>query len=164
MQNNGDALLQFLNATPTPFHTVAESAACLEKAGFLRLDERQPWDLQPGGTYYLTRNGSALIAFRLPECPGGQCGCRIALAHTDSPALKLKTKGAETIAGQLHIPVDVYGSPIYSTWLDKPLGVAGRIFTIEDDRPVEHRVATVQPVAVIHNPPVHFADLNGGFT
>ena len=157
-----DNLLAFLDATPTAFHTVAASADLLEQAGFTRLAECDAWDTAPGGRYYLTRNGSALIAFQMPqEAPRA---ARIAVAHSDSPALKLKLESAETAGDCLRIPIEVYGGPIYSTWLDKPLGVAGRFHWQSGSRHLEQLVISDLPLAVIPNPAIHLADLNNGFS
>ena len=118
--------LEFLDASYTPYHAVGNFAVQLQEAGFKHLEEADHWELQPGDCGFVVRGG-ALIAFRLSsaQTPASH-GFRIAMAHTDSPALKLKladAKGGKD-GEPLRIPVEIYGGPILSTWLDRPLGVA----------------------------------------
>ena len=83
------ALIEFLAASPTPFHAVAQMAARLADAGFERLDEAEAWQLVPGGRYWLSRNDSALIAWRMPtRCKLAESGFRMVGAHTNSPGLR----------------------------------------------------------------------------
>jgi aspartyl aminopeptidase len=96
-------LVGFLNASPTPFHAVAESVACLRAAGFQELSERQPWAVAPGGRYYFTRNASTLVAFAVGGRAAPGAGFVVVGAHTDSPCLKLKpvTKAAPKARGRV---------------------------------------------------------------
>ena len=75
--------LDFVSASPTAFHAVHEAVTRLERAGFTELDERKPFSLVPGGRYYLTRNRSSVLAFRLPE--GELTHFQIVASHADSP-------------------------------------------------------------------------------
>lgn len=120
-------LLGFLDASPTPWHAVATAAARLDAAGFRRLDEADRWRLQPGGRYYATRGGAALIAFTLGEAALAESGYRIVGAHTDSPALRLKPRPALAGEGLLRLAVEIYGGPILATYTDRDLGLAGRV-------------------------------------
>ena len=156
--------LEFLNASYTPYHAVGCLAMQLQEAGFHHLEESAHWELQPGDCGFVVRGG-ALIAFRLSNASApASHGFRITLAHTDSPSLKLKLADAK--GGQdgepLRIPVEVYGGPILSTWLDRPLGVAGRVAGMSDGRPSAELVASEGPLAVIPNPPPHFTNTNSG--
>lgn len=83
-------LIDFLNASPTPFHATASLAQRLEAAGFQRLDERQSWSIEAGGRYYVTRNDSSIIAIQLGRRPALEAGVRLVGAHTDSPCLRVK--------------------------------------------------------------------------
>ena len=81
-------LIAFLAASPSPYHAVARQCQRLEAAGYHRLREANVWKLEAGEGYYVTRNGSALIAFRLPK--GGERRFMMTASHSDSPVLKLK--------------------------------------------------------------------------
>jgi len=118
-------LLQFIDASPTPFHVVREIKRRLDEAGFEELKESDDWLLQKDGKYYVAR-GSSIIAFigTAPVFEHG--GFKIIGAHTDSPALKLKANYAYNKAGYLQFGVEPYGGGIWRTWLDRDLYIAGR--------------------------------------
>ena len=86
--NDLTMLFDFIRRSPSPWHAVKTAAEALEKAGYARLEERESWRLAPGGKYYTTREGSSLIAWRQPAAPAA--GWRIAAAHSDSPAWRVK--------------------------------------------------------------------------
>lgn len=161
-----DALAAFINRSPTPFHAVKEVAACLEQAGFRSLQPDQRWALRYGDAGFVTRNGSALIAFRIGSAFTPDHGAfQLVAAHTDSPALRLKLRGSTVIGGTLRLPVEVYGGGINSSWLDRPLSVAGRYALPTPDGPqmaltAEHGVRPVIPNLAIHMN----QDVNSGFT
>lgn len=120
-------LLRFLDASPTPFHAVEAMQEILLAAGFEGLDERDEWQLKPGGRYFLVRNGSSLIAF----CCGSdnllQRGWRMVGAHTDSPNLKVKPNPELHRHGYFQLGVEVYGGALLNPWFDRDLGLAGRV-------------------------------------
>jgi aspartyl aminopeptidase len=107
------AFVDFINASPSPFHTVHESVQRLEKAGFQKLSERSEWQLGRKGKYYFTRNGSSVVAFVV----GGQYktgnGFTIVGAHTDSPCLKVKPVSKKEHVGFLEVGVQLYGGGIW---------------------------------------------------
>ena len=125
-----DTLAQLIARSPTCYHAAATAAELLAAAGYAPLDEGQRWQLRPGGKYYMTRGGSALIAFRVPE--HAPEGFRLAAAHGDSPCFKLKENAALRDGGYLRLNTEVYGGLRMSSWFDRPLSVAGRLFTEED--------------------------------
>ncbi|KAK3340488.1 peptidase M18 [Neurospora tetraspora] len=127
--------LDFVNGSPTPYHAVATSAALFEKAGFKLIRERDNWAsvVQPGGKYYLTRNGSSIVAFAVggkwkPGNPIGMIG-----AHTDSPCLRVKPASKKSAHGFQQVGVELYGGGLWHTWFDRDLSVAGRVLVKDGD-------------------------------
>jgi aspartyl aminopeptidase len=135
--SDADALIDFLNASPTPFHAVATAEAQLKALGAIALDEKSTWNpsgWQPGQIVYIIRNQSSLVALRLPmELDSQDLSFRIVAAHTDSPCLKLKPRPPEPTANYRQWGVEVYGGILYNSWLDRDLGVAGRITSMGPD-------------------------------
>ncbi len=123
---HADALIAFLNASPTPFHAVEAAADKLLAGGAIALDEKNAWNLKPGQTAFVIRNGSSIVALRLPK-DVSRPRFRIAAAHTDSPCLKLKPRAPDPSANYRQWGVEVYGGVLYNSWLDRDLGVAGRV-------------------------------------
>ena len=125
-------LLRFIEKSPTAFQAVEEIAGVLERYGYTRLEEGEAWSLSAGRGYYVTRNGSSLIAFRLPaRMPHS---LMLSTVHTDSPTFKLKRE--HLLAGPdgtVRLSTEPYGGANYSTWLDRPLSVAGRIVISRGD-------------------------------
>ena len=120
-------LLDFIDASPSPWHAVQTCETRLQAAGFSRLDETERWLLAPSGRHYVVRGGSSIIAFIVGSRPASQTGLRMIGAHTDSPGLRLKPKPAEAAAGMLRLGVEVYGGPILATFADRDLSLAGRV-------------------------------------
>ncbi len=120
-------LLRFLDASPTPFHAVETMAMALRAAGFEALDEREEWQLKPGGRYFVVRNGSSLVAFSCGESNLLQRGWRMVGAHTDSPNLKVKPTPELHRHGYFQLGVEVYGGALLNPWFDRDLGLAGRV-------------------------------------
>ncbi|MFP8959532.1 M18 family aminopeptidase [Streptomyces nanhaiensis] len=120
-----DDLASFLTASPTPYHAVATAAERLEKAGFRRLAETDAWDGDSGGRYVL--RGGAIIAWYVPGGAVPATPFRIVGAHTDSPNLRVKPVPDTGAAGWRQIAVEIYGGTLLNTWLDRDLGLAGRL-------------------------------------
>ncbi|MFJ3342135.1 M18 family aminopeptidase [Streptomyces diastaticus] len=128
-----DDLLTYLAASPSPYHAVANAAERLEKAGFRKVEETDAWDGTTGGKYVL--RGGALIAWYVPEGAEPHTPFRIVGAHTDSPNLRVKPLPDTGAAGWRQVAVELYGGTLLNTWLDRDLGLAGRI-TLKDGRDV----------------------------
>ncbi|WP_419925677.1 M18 family aminopeptidase [Candidatus Poriferisocius sp.] len=129
-QNVGVAgLISFIDACPTPFHVVERAAALLAEAGFTPMDEAADWS-DASGCRYLCRGGS-LVAWRHRTC---EAGFRIIGAHTDSPNLRVTPRPDIGTAGFRQLGVEVYGGALLNSWLDRDLGVAGRVATTEGTR------------------------------
>lgn len=146
-------LLQFVDASPTPYHAVAEAARRLEARGFTRLREEDAWRPAAGGRHYVTRNGSSIIAFVIGTSEPASAGVRVVGAHTDSPNLRLKPNAEHSKEGYRQLGVEVYGGVLLHTWLDRDLALAGRVIVAGDDEPRLVRVD--RPVARIPNLAIH---------
>ncbi len=117
--------MAFLDRSPSPFHAVAAAADLLDQAGFTRLEEGSAWTLVPGGQYYVTRNQSSLIAFRLPS--EALMAWRMTAAHSDVPTFAVKGDRLDGDAKYARLSAEGYGGMIHYTWMDRPLTVAGRV-------------------------------------
>ncbi len=152
MNSYNQELFTMIEASPTPFHAVDYVARQLSQAGFLPLSEADDWSLTPGKGYYVTRNGASIIAFRVPE--GDFTGFMMSAAHLDSPTFKIK-ENAELPGTYVRLSTERYGGSIASTWLDRPLSVAGRLLVR-----TEYGVKSVlcdlgDPMAIIPNVAIH---------
>ncbi|MEU8826039.1 M18 family aminopeptidase [Streptomyces sp. NPDC048636] len=132
-----DDLMSFLRASPSPYHAVGNAAQRLEKAGFRQVEETAAWDGEAGGRYVL--RGGAIIAWYVPEGASPSTPYRIVGAHTDSPNLRVKPIPDTGAHGWRQIAVEIYGGALLNTWLDRDLGLSGRI-TLRDG---SHRLVTV---------------------
>ena len=125
------ALFSYIAASPTAYNAVAHTADLLKAEGYLPLCESHPWELAAGQGYYVTRNGSSLIAFRMPA--GDFTGFMMTAAHGDSPTFKIKENTEIADGHYLRLSVERYGGMLCSTWMDRPLSVAGRV-TVRTDK------------------------------
>ncbi len=148
-------LIDFLKASPTPFHATASLARRLEAAGYRRLDERDAWHTETGGRYYVTRNDSSLIAIRLGRRSPLESGFRLVGAHTDSPCLRVKPNPEIARNGFLQLGVEVYGGALFAPWFDRDLSLAGRV-TFRANGKLESRLVDFRKaIAVIPNLAIH---------
>ncbi|MFD4523732.1 M18 family aminopeptidase [Streptomyces sp. NPDC058470] len=120
-----DDLMPFLAASPTPYHAVANAAERLEKAGFRQVAETDAWEGTSGGKYVL--RGGAIIAWYVPAGAEPHTPFRIVGAHTDSPNLRVKPRPDSGAHGWRQVAVEIYGGPLLNSWLDRDLGLAGRL-------------------------------------
>ncbi|MFF9034232.1 M18 family aminopeptidase [Streptomyces sp. NPDC014892] len=120
-----DDLMTFLASSPTPYHAVASAAERLEKAGFRQVSETDAWDGSLGGRYVL--RGGAIIAWYVPKGAHPHTPFRIIGAHTDSPNLRVKPRPDSGAHGWRQVAVEIYGGPLMNSWLDRDLGIAGRL-------------------------------------
>ena len=134
-------LLAFLSECPSRFHAAAHLGCKLDQAGYTRLSEGKTWDLVPGGKYYVTRNGSALLAFRIPRADFA--GFMISASHSDSPSFHVKENAEMTGAeGYVRLNTEGYGGMLCAPWFDRPLTVAGRVLVQAGDA-IETRLVYV---------------------
>ena len=117
-------LKTFLDRAHSVYHATAALAQMLEQAGYSRLSEAASWTLLPGGKYYLTRGGTALLAFRIPQ--GTPNGFLMSASHADRPTFKVKENG-ELAGKYTRLATEKYGGMLMGTWMDRPLSIAGRV-------------------------------------
>ena len=156
-------LLQFLDHSPNAFYAVANMQKELEDAGFTRLYEGCPWTLSEGHGYYVTRNDSAIIAFRIPE--GEYTGFQIMASHCDSPVFKIKTN-AEIVVDNSYVKLNVekYGGMLCAPWLDRPLSVAGRVIVQTEEGIATKLVNVDRDLLIIPNVAIHMnRQVNDGY-
>ncbi len=164
MDKTIDRLRDFIDASPTAWQAVDSIAARLSAAGGSRLDEREPWRLEPGLLYWVERAGSGLIAFKPGLRSPAEEGFAVAGAHTDSPGLKLRLEKRLGSRGMERCAVEIYGGPILSTWLDRPLAVAGRVVLKGEGGLATRLVSIDRPVGIVPNLAIHLnRDVNKGY-
>ena len=165
-------MMDYIDASPDPFHAVKNAVAALEGEGFVEWrDDGGVGDgdgdggtLRPGGRYYFTRNRSALVAFtvgsRYGGVGGGGGGFKIIGSHTDSPNLKVKPNSRRSnggSSGTMQIAVECYGGGLWNTWFDRDLGVSGRVFIRDDDCGKGGRIRQVSAKAGEGGSPLRFS-------
>ena len=147
-----DQLKEFLDNAPSMYHAVAWLEKTLREAGYTLLPESARWQLEPGGKYYMTRGGSTVIAFRIPE--GEIRGFMMSASHSDHPCFKIKENG-EQVGKYTRLTTEIYGSTIRSTWFDRPLSIAGRVLA-ETETGVESRLVNFdRDLLMIPNVAIH---------
>lgn len=148
-------LLSFVGGNPTAFHTTAAIRDRLLKEGFSELLESQKWHLEPGKGYFVCRNGSSILAFRLGTDLRNY-SFNVAAAHTDSPCFKLKENAELHTPGKYtRLNTEGYGGMICSTWLDRPLSIAGRVLVKEKGAIASRLVALDRDLLLIPSVAIH---------
>lgn len=164
-------LSRTLEASVSPYHCIMEAERQLAEAGFTSLSLSQPWDLTPGGRYMVNAFDSTLLAFSLGQdavpgsVPPEGLEVRLAAAHTDWPCLKVKPSPEVSTGRYAKLNVEVYGSPILSTWMDRPLSAAGKVCVLSDDpfRPEVLFIDHKEPVFIIPSLAIHMnREVNSG--
>lgn len=156
-------LVDFLNNSHCQYSAVKNAKEILLKEGFSELNESDNWELQKGKNYFVIRNMSSIIAFKIPKTKD-ILNFKFCASHTDSPALKIK-EGKEIIENGYHkLEIESYGSLINSTWLDKPLSVSGRI-VIKNEGLIESRIIDIdRDLMIIPNVCIHYnREINSGY-
>ena len=120
-------LLDFIDASPSPWHVIKSVEAQLASFNFKKLDETLSWSLESGGRYYVVRDESSVIIFVLGQKPLVETGFKMIGAHTDSPGLRIKPNATTGVDGLLRLGVEIYGGPILATFTDRDLSLAGRV-------------------------------------
>ncbi|MCR5753486.1 MAG: M18 family aminopeptidase [Acetatifactor sp.] len=159
-----DNILSFIQSSPSCFHVVANVEELLKKKGFECLKETEQWKLKTGKGYYVTRNDSSIIAFRLPDKKDVK-GFHMIASHSDSPTFKVKEKPEMAVEEKyIKLNTEGYGGMIRSTWLDRPLSVAGRVAYSEGNEIKTKLVNVDKDLLVIPNLAIHMnREINKGF-
>lgn len=163
-QKTAKEMLDFIEKSPTCFHAAANIGEMLTAAGFEELKETAEWNLKRGGRYYVRRNDSSVIAFVLPTEEKKIRGFHMAAAHSDSPCFKIKEKPELTVEEHyVRLNTEKYGGMILSTWLDRPLSVAGRL-AVKGESGIESRLVNIdRDLCVIPNVAIHMnREMNKG--
>ena len=160
--------LDYLERGVTPYHAVEQSAGMLKAAGFTELALDQPFAVKKGGSYFVRIFSTALAAFTIGKKAKEKSSFHVAAAHTDHPCLHIKPvyeMDPQKNCRYMKLNCEIYGGPILSTWLDRPLSVAGMVALRSKD-PYQPQTAILdfgRPIAVIPNLPIHFnRDVNKG--
>ena len=152
MDNRILALKNFLDASVSVYHAVDALKKTLDQAGYTCLSEGEKWNLVPGGKYYLTRGGAAILAFRIPQAVPR--GFMLTASHADRPCFKVKENG-ELKSAYTRLAVERYGGMLLSPWLDRPLSVAGRVL-VETENGVQSKLVNIdRDLLLIPNVAIH---------
>ena len=142
----------FLDTAVSAYHATANLRELLEKAGYERLFEHEYWNLQRGGKYYMVRGGTTIIAFRVPE--KRPHGFMMSACHTDRPTFKLK-ENCELRGIYTRLATEPYGGMLMSTWMDRPLSIAGRVMVEVEDGVVNRLINIDQDLLMMPNVAIH---------
>lgn len=156
--------LNFLDNGNSRFPASQQISARLDAAGFIEIAEQDRFALTKGGKYYIRRMDTAIIAFVIGTGNIAETGFNMASSHIDSPGLKLKPQSVKCVQDVCRVGVEVYGGPIIHTWLDRELGISGRVI-IKGKKGFESRIVDIRkPIAVIPNAAIHMnREINKGF-
>ena len=152
METQVRSLMEFLDASPSVYHAVENLANTLKEAGYTYLPEAAAWELVPGGKYYTTRGGAAVIAFRVPQ--GNPKGFMMSASHADRPCFKVKENG-ELKGTYTRLAVERYGGMLLSTWLDRPLSIAGRVLVETEEGVTSKLINLDRDLLMIPNVAIH---------
>ena len=151
----------FLDTAVSAYHATANLRDLLDKAGYERLFEHECWNLQRGGKYYMVRGGTTIIAFRVPEKK--PYGFMMSACHTDRPTFKLK-ENSELRGIYTRLATEPYGGMIMSTWMDRPLSIAGRVMVEVEDGVVNRLINIDQDLLMMPNVAIHMnRTVNDGY-
>ena len=156
-------LLEFIRKSPASFQAAEEMRRVFKEHGFTELFEEEKWKLKKGGNYFVMRNHSAFIAFSIPEKEADKF--HIMASHSDSPSFKVKENPEMKVEGAyIKLNVEKYGGMLMSSWLDRPLSVAGRVMVLEDGEITEKLVSVDRDILLIPNLAVHMnREANDGY-
>lgn len=164
MTESTKGLLEFLQLSPTCFHAVETIEGYLRENGYKPLQESQPWELEAGGKYYVTRNRSSILSFRIPS--KNFTGFQIVASHCDSPTFKIKENPEKDVKkAYIQLNTEKYGGMIFTSWMDRPLSVAGRVMIREAEGKITSRLIQIsRDMVLIPNVAIHMnRQVNDGY-
>ena len=147
--------LEFLKDSKTAYHACNNTEKRLIDAGFVKLNESDSFNINAGGKYFITRNNSAILAFTIGN-KIDKLSFNITAAHLDSPTFKLKPNFELNSGRYQKLNTEVYGGPIFSTWMDRPLDIAGRVLIKNGDSIETKLVSFDKAMCVIPNLSIHY--------
>lgn len=154
-----ESLLKFMDNSPCNFLAVKTMKEILNENGFTEKALSDKITAQPGEKFYVTKNDSAIFAFKVGKKSPVETGFRIVAAHSDSPCFRIKPN-AEMLSegGIVRLNTEVYGGPILYTWFDRPLSIAGRVIVKGADalKPVSTTIKIDRPLLCISHLAIHF--------
>jgi aspartyl aminopeptidase len=146
-------LITFLDASPSPYHAAEQARSRLTAAGFTELDLAGQWPSGPGR--YVVTDGGSLFAWVVPDGVAAGASFRLLGAHTDSPTLRVKPRPDTGSAGFRQLGVEVYGGPLINSWLDRDLGLAGRVVVRTPDGPRVRLIRVDRPILRVPQLAIH---------
>lgn len=153
-------LEDFMNASPVNFFAVETIKKCLTEAGYKEWKAGEPCpEVKSGDKLFSTKNGSAIFAFHIGRKTLAEGGMRIISAHSDSPCFRVKPNAEIKCEGGLvKLNTELYGGAIMSTWMDRPLSLAGRVVLAGESmtEPVVRLLRINRPILTIPNLAIHF--------
>ncbi len=157
-------LIDFIESSNSMYHTVLESTRRLDKAGFKELKVDTKWELEPSTGYYVNIEDSAVFAFKTGNLNLIEDGFKIIGSHTDSPGFRIKPQPLMNDRGLVKLNTEVYGGPIFSTWMDRPLSMAGRVILNDKDGLQSRMIDIDKDLFIIPNLAIHMnREVNKGF-
>lgn len=153
-RTEAEGLISFVDDSPSPFHACATAAVMLDEAGFTELAERDPWPAEPGR--WFTVRGGTLVAWSTENADGADTPFRVVGAHTDSPNLRVRPQPDITAHGWDQLAVEVYGGPLLNSWLDRDLGLSGRVAVRGRDGVESRLFAAHEPLLRVPQLAIHF--------
>lgn len=163
--NTNEKLFSFIKQSPTGFHAVDTMSKTFLENGYVQLLEGAKWEIQKGGKYFVTRNGSAIIAFRVPEEESAVANFKIMASHSDSPMFKIKENPEMEVEGHyVKLNVEKYGGMLAAPWFDRPLSVAGRL-VVKTENGIESKLIDAdRDLLMIPNLAIHMnREVNDGY-
>lgn len=147
-------LMSFIDNTPNAYYCVQNLKEMLEENGFEEIYENENWDrLKTDGKYFVSRNDSSLIAFKMNNRE--KIRFNIVAAHTDSPSFTIKPNADMFDNMYLKLNTNGYGGMINYSWLDRPLSVAGRVITLTNGVYEKQLVNIEKDLLIIPSQAIH---------
>ena len=161
--NHVKQLFKFIENSPSCFHAIKTITEELKNEGFVEIKEKDTWQIEQGKKYYVTRNLSSVIAFKIPQ--NDFKSFNIVASHSDSPTFKIKANAEIEVKNKyVKLNTEKYGGMICSTWFDRPLSIAGRILVKENNAVKTHLVNIDKDLVIIPNLAIHMnREVNDGY-